>query len=112
MKNKKHEPLIMNQEMVKKLLESGVDVFATSVNTMARRKLKRKVFLYDINTGTESKTALNFDDLQVGDIFCMYECNGEPVIIEGKHKIMKVDRIDVKRRDRSDIKLHVLPMII
>ena len=56
----------------------------------------------------------NLDDLQVGDIFCMYEYDGTPVLLNEKHKVMRVDSISVRgnRSLRDNLLLHVQPVIL
>ena len=102
----------INNELAKKIIENAED--HGSPNTMARRKLKRKIRLYNKTTKRVYGPVLNFDDLQVGDIFCMYEYDGTPVLLYEKHKVMRVDSISVRgnRSLRDNLLLHVQPVIL
>lgn len=80
-----------------------------NVNTMARKKLKRKVRMYDKETNTESETVYEFDDLKPGDNFTLYEYNGEEVLCSGQ-KVMRVNSI--QHKIGGSIVLDVLPVYI
>lgn len=104
--------IVINNELAKKIIQNAEE--HGSPNTMARRKLKRKIRLYNKSTKRVYGSMLDFDDLQVGDIFCMYEYNGAPVLLNDKHKVMRVESITVKgnRELRDNLVLNVQPVIL
>lgn len=104
--------IVINNELAKKIIQNAEE--HGNPNTMARRKLKRKIRLYNKTTKRVYGPILNFDDLQVGDIFCMYEYDGTPVLLNEKHKVMRVDSISVRgnRSLRDNLLLHVQPVIL
>ena len=80
-----------------------------NVNTMARKKLKRKVHLYDVATRTEDPRVLDFDDLRPGDNFTLYEYDGIEVLNNG-FKVMRV--ASIQHKIDGSIVLDVLPVYI
>lgn len=102
----------INNELAKKIIENAKD--HGSPNTMARKKLERKIRLYNKTTKRVYGPVLRFDDLKVGDVFCMYEYNGTPVLLDGKYKVMRVDSISVRgdRSLRDNLLLHIQPVIL
>lgn len=104
--------IVVNNELAKKIIQNAEE--HGSPNTMARRKLKRKIRLYNKTTKRVYGPVLSFDDLKVGDVFCMYEYNGTPVLLNDKHKVMMVEAITVKgnRELRDNLILNVQPVIL
>lgn len=102
----------INNELAKKIIKDAQD--HGSPNTMARKKLKRKVRLYNTLTKRVYGPIINFDDLNVGDIFCLYEYNGDPVLLNDKYKIMRVNKISIRgnRALRNNIALNIEPVIL
>lgn len=97
-----HEKLL---ELIKSR-EPDEDGFRGSINTMARRKVKRKVKLFDVLTGIESQEVLSFEDLRPGDVFHLYDYNDKEVLCSGI-KTLIVDSISRKIDGR--IGLDILP---
>ena len=80
-----------------------------NVNTMARKKLTRKVRLFNIHSRIESEKKLDFDDLKVGDNFCMYDYSGEPVLCSGQ-RIMRLN--EIRRKNDGGIILDIIPIVL
>lgn len=101
-----------NEEKMLEILEElkSRDSYGNSM-TMARRKLKRKVRLYNLNTKRVYGKELDFSDLSIGDVFCMYDYNKIPILYDGKHKVMRVARVAVKDNTRVNGAMYIQPVI-
>ena len=104
--------LKINNELIKKIIE--IENREMNPNTMARRKMKRKIKLYNTSTKRVYGPTLDFNDLKVGDVFCMYEYNGDPILLDNKYKVMRVNKISVRgdRTIRDNLVLDILPVIL
>lgn len=86
--------------------EPDEDGFRGSINTMARRKVKRKVRLFDVLTGIENPEVWSFEDLRPGDIFHLYDYNDKEILCNGAKNLI-VD--SVMRKIDGSIGLNILP---
>lgn len=86
----------------------GTDRYG-NVNTMARRKLTRKVKIFNIHSRIESTKSLDFDDLKVGDNFCMYDYDGKEVLCSGQ-KIMRLN--EIRRKTDGGVILDIIPIVL
>lgn len=98
----------VNEELLKRIREADEDGFIGSPNTMARRKTKRKIRLYDIYTKTEGEYLDDFNQLKVGAIFCLYEYNGEEILCSG----VKTLRVNAIIDTGDGIKYDIQPFVI
>lgn len=98
----------VNEELLKRIREADEDGFIGSPNTMARRRVKRKVRLFDVNTKTEGEYLTDFNDLKVGNIFCLYEYNGEEILCSG----VKTLRVNAIIDTGDGIKYDIQPFVI
>jgi hypothetical protein len=107
-RNDKLTHLPVNEELLRKISGADEDGFFGSPNTMARRKVKRKIRLYDVQTGEEGEYLTDFNDLKVGNIFCLYEYNGKEILCSG----VKTLRVNAIIDTGDGIKYDIQPFVV